>query len=95
MTDETDDEARRKARRAAVDAAWEEYWREEEARVTTRYVKRFGTMPPLMVWDGSCEHLERLMEAALKRGRALTDADLRKAQGYGPPDPDVLYDASA
>jgi hypothetical protein len=51
-----------------------------------RYRDRFPDDPvPLQAWNGSEAGLERLMAAAIRRGRALTLADLAKAQGLEEP----------
>ena len=46
-------------------------------------------MPSTALWEGP--GLDVLMEAAIKRGRALTDEELLKAQGVEPPPPRALY----
>ena len=56
-----------------------------------RYARTFASDPPLVVWDGSGAQLDALMLDAIRRGRALTENDLLKAQGRKPIRPGVFY----
>jgi hypothetical protein len=59
-------------------------------RIERRYGRAFpNDPPPQMYWQQGPEaQLERLMEQALKDGRALTAEDLLRAQGMKPSPPD-------
>jgi hypothetical protein len=56
-----------------------------------RYEKVFGERPPTIVWYGSNELLQEVAEKAIATGKALSEADLLRAQGKKPPTGDVLY----
>jgi hypothetical protein len=47
-------------------------------------------MPPEFLWCGSPTEMDRMMEQAIKDGRATTADDLYKAQGMRPSPPGAL-----
>lgn len=59
--------------------------------VISRYLKRFGVMPPLTsARDLSDATLEKLMRAAIQSGREITEETLRKVTKASEPPFDAL-----
>lgn len=50
-----------------------------------RYIRQFGEYPPIKAWHGSPAALDKLMEEAIARDRALTAEELWAAQEVNRP----------
>jgi hypothetical protein len=56
-----------------------------------RYRRTFDESPPLLFWAGTEEALQELLEKAIRENKALTQADLMRAQGMTPGPDDAVY----